>query len=111
MDSFFRDNIWGFDLVNMLSLSKYNKGIKYFLCIIDLFSKYAWVKYSNGKNFNSFINKFYRATNEEDKRKVVKELKEINNSVSHYIEKDEMNENSEYRSKLFDIANAIEYFV
>ena len=27
----------------MQSLSKYNKGIKYLLCAIDLFSKYAWV--------------------------------------------------------------------
>ena len=41
--SFFRDNIWGVDLADMQSLSKYNKGIKYLLCAIDLFSKYAWV--------------------------------------------------------------------
>ena len=41
--SSFRDNIWGVDLVHMQSLSKYNKGIKYLLCAIDLFSKYAWV--------------------------------------------------------------------
>ena len=27
----------------MQSLTKYNKGIKYLLCAIDLFSKYAWV--------------------------------------------------------------------
>ena len=27
----------------MQSLSKYNKGIKYLLYAIDLFSKYAWV--------------------------------------------------------------------
>ena len=27
----------------MQSLIKYNKGIKYLLCAIDLFSKYAWV--------------------------------------------------------------------
>ena len=27
----------------MQPLSKYNKGIKYLLCAIDLFSKYAWV--------------------------------------------------------------------
>ena len=38
----FRDNIWGVDLADMQSLSKYNKGIKYLLCAIDLFSKYAW---------------------------------------------------------------------
>ena len=41
--SSFRDNIWGADLADMQSLSKYNKGIKYLLCAIDLFSKYAWV--------------------------------------------------------------------
>ena len=29
-------------------------------------------KYNNGKNFNSFINEFIWATNEEDKEKVVK---------------------------------------
>ena len=41
--SSFRDNIWGAGLADMQSLSKYNKGIKYLLCAIDLFSKYAWV--------------------------------------------------------------------
>ena len=41
--SSFRDNIWGVDLGDMQSLSRYNKGIKYLLCAIDLFSNYAWV--------------------------------------------------------------------
>ena len=41
--SSFRDNIWSVDLADMQSSSKYNKGIKYLLCAIDLFSKYAWV--------------------------------------------------------------------
>ena len=41
--SYFKDNIWGVDLADMQSLSKYNIGIKYLLCAIDLFSKYAWV--------------------------------------------------------------------
>ena len=41
--SSFKDNIWGIDLNDMQSLSKYNKGIKYLLCAIDLFSKYVWV--------------------------------------------------------------------
>ena len=39
----FRDNIWGVDLADMQSLSKKNKGIKYLLCAIDLYSKYAFV--------------------------------------------------------------------
>ena len=41
--SSFRDNIWAVDLADMQSFSKYNKGIKYLLYAIDLFSKYAWV--------------------------------------------------------------------
>ena len=40
--SSFRDNITVVDLADMQSLIKYNKGIKYLLCAIDLFSKYAW---------------------------------------------------------------------
>ena len=39
--SSYRDNIWGVNLADMQPLSKYNKGIKYLLCAIDLFSKYA----------------------------------------------------------------------
>ena len=39
--SSFRDNISGVDLADMQSLSKYNQRIKYLLCVIDLFSKYA----------------------------------------------------------------------
>ena len=38
-----KDNSWGVDLADVQSLSKYNKGIKYLLCAIDLFSKYEWV--------------------------------------------------------------------
>ena len=64
-------------------------------------------KYSEGKNFSSFINDFDRATNEKDKEKVVKELKNINSLVEHYIE---MDENSKYESKLFDVNNAIDFF-
>ena len=41
--STFKDNIWGVDLANMQLLSKYNKGIRFLLCVIDIFSKYAWV--------------------------------------------------------------------
>ena len=39
--SSFRDNVSGVDLADMKSLSKYNKGNKYLLCAIDLFSKCA----------------------------------------------------------------------
>ena len=39
----FKNNIWGADLADMQLLSKYNKGIRFLLCVTDIFSKYAWV--------------------------------------------------------------------
>ena len=39
----FKDNICGADLADMQLISKYNKGNKYLLCIIDLYTKYAWI--------------------------------------------------------------------
>ena len=56
--SSFRDNIWSVDLADMQSLSKYNQGIKYLLCVIDLFSKYAWVIPIKDKKGTSIVNAF-----------------------------------------------------
>ena len=38
-----KDNIWGVDLAGVQLISKYNKGIRYVLCVSDIFSKYTWV--------------------------------------------------------------------
>ena len=56
--SSFKDNIWGVDLADMQSLSRYNKGFKYLLCAIDLFSKYAWVIPIKDKKSTSTVNAF-----------------------------------------------------
>ena len=58
--SSFRDNIWGPDLADMQSLSKYNRGIKYLLCAIDLVSKYAWVAPLKEKRGISIVNAFQK---------------------------------------------------
>ena len=60
MYSSFRDNIWGLDLADMQSLSEYNKRIKYLLCAIDLFSKYAWVIPLKDKKGTSIVNAFQK---------------------------------------------------
>ena len=65
--SSFRDNIWGVDLADMQSLSKYNKGIKYLLCAIDLFSKYAWVVPIKDKKGTSIVNAFQKIISKERK--------------------------------------------
>ena len=37
------DKIWAADLVEMQKFSRWNKGIKYLLMVIDVFSKYGWI--------------------------------------------------------------------
>ena len=37
------DEIWAADLIEMQQFSKWNKGYKYLLMVIDVFSKYGWI--------------------------------------------------------------------
>ena len=42
----------------MQLISKYNKGIRFLLCVIDLFSKYSWVVPLKDKKSISIANVF-----------------------------------------------------
>ena len=66
--SSFRDNIWGVDLADMQLLSKFNKGFRFLLCVIDIFSKYAWVFPLNDKKGIRIANGFQKLLN-DSKRK------------------------------------------
>ena len=66
-------------------------------------------EYSKVKDLNSYINEFDRATNQEDKEKEIKELKDMGSLVNHKIFI--LNGNSEYKSKLIALVNAIDYFL
>ena len=61
--SSFKDNIWGVDLPDMQLISKYNKGIRYLLCAIDLFSKYAFVVPLKDKKGTTIVDAFTKFTN------------------------------------------------
>ena len=50
----------GVNLADMQSLSQYDKGIKYLLCAIDIFSKYAWVAPLKDKKGVSIVNAFQK---------------------------------------------------
>ena len=56
--SSFKDNIWGVDLADRQLKNKYNKGIRYLLCAIDLFSRYAFVVPLKDKKGTTTINAF-----------------------------------------------------
>ena len=55
----FKDNIWSADLAEMGSLPTKNKNVKYLLCVIDVFTKYAWVKPLKDKKRQSSSKCFY----------------------------------------------------
>ena len=63
------DAIWAADLVDMQSFSKANKGNKYILMIIDVFSKYGWaipIKTKTGTEVAKAFNELWK-TNAQKK--------------------------------------------
>ena len=52
------DEIWAADLVEIQKFSKWNKGIKYLLMVIDIFSKYGWIKPLKDKRTESVSTAF-----------------------------------------------------
>ena len=56
--SAFKDNIWAADLADIQLISKFNKGFRFLLCVIDIYSKYAWVVPLKDKKGVSIVNAF-----------------------------------------------------
>ena len=52
----------------MQIISKYNKGIRYLLCVIDIFSKYAWVVILKDKKGATIVNAFQSILNNSKKK-------------------------------------------
>ena len=65
----FKDNIWGADLADMQLLSRYNKGIRFLLCVLDIFSKYAWVVPLKDKKGISIVKAFQSILKQSNSRK------------------------------------------
>ena len=65
----FKDKIWGADLADMQLLSKCNKGIRFLLCVIDIFSKYAWVVSLKDKKGISIVKAFQIILKQSNSRK------------------------------------------
>ena len=64
----FKDNIWAEDVAEMESLSSKNKNIKYLLCVIDVFTNYAWVKPLKDKKSKTVLNAFIEIVNESNRK-------------------------------------------
>ena len=53
------DEIWAADLIDMQAFSKKNKGIKYVLSVIDIFSKFVWIIPLKRKTGQKVANAFF----------------------------------------------------
>ena len=65
------DNIWGADLAYMQVISKFDKGVRFLLRVINIFSKYAWViplKDKKGITITNASQKILRESNHEPKK-------------------------------------------
>ena len=43
VNSPFMNNIWGRNLEDMQMISKFNKGFRFLLCVIDIYNKYKFI--------------------------------------------------------------------
>ena len=64
----FKNKILGADLADMQLLSKFNKGFRFLLCVIDIYSKYAWVIPLKKKKSLSIVNAFQKILKESNKK-------------------------------------------
>ena len=66
--SLFKDNIQGADLADMQLISKFNKVFRFLLCVIDIFSKYAWVVSLKDKKGITITNAFQKILNKSNRK-------------------------------------------
>ena len=52
----------------MQLISKFNKGFRFLLCVIDIFSKYAWVFPLKDKKGISIVSAFQKILKESDRK-------------------------------------------
>ena len=87
----FIDNIWGPDLAAMQLISRFNKGLRFLLCVIDIFSKYAWVILSKDKKGITITNVFQKISKESNRKPskiwADKSSKFYNRSMKSWLEK------------------------
>ena len=68
MYSAIKDNIWAADLADMQLISKFNKGFRFLLCVIDIYGKYTWVVPLKDKKGVSIVNAFQNILNKSNRK-------------------------------------------
>ena len=85
-----RHNICGADLADIQLISKFSKGFRFLLCVIDIFSKCAWVVPLKVKQGVSIVDAFQKILKESNRKPnkicVDKGSEFYNNSFKKWLE-------------------------
>ena len=100
-----QDNIWGSDLADIQLISKYNKGFRFLLCLIAIFSKYAWIVPKKGVSivdaFQKILDKSGRKPN---KIWVDKGSEFYNSSFKKWLKDNDIEMHSIHNERKFVVA-------
>ena len=77
------DEIWAADLVEMQQFSKWNKGYRYLLMVIDVFSKYGWIVPLKDKKGESVTEAFKTIFKEAAENRNIYGLTREKNSITN----------------------------
>ena len=66
----FNDTIWAAYLAEMKSLTSFNRGFNYLSCVVDVFTKYAWVKALEDKKAKTVLHGFIEIVNESKRKQM-----------------------------------------
>ena len=61
---YLKDNIWGAGLADMQLICILNKKIRFLLCVINIYSKYAWLVHLKDKKGITIINAYQKILDE-----------------------------------------------
>ena len=87
----------------MQLISKFNKGFRFLLCVIDIYSKYAWVVPLKDKKRCNYFNAFQSILNKSNRKPnkiwVDKGSEFYNRSMKSWLEKNDIEMYSTYEGK------------
>ena len=106
------DDVWGADLVEMQEWSKTNKGFRYMLNVIDVFSKYVWsipLKDKKGDTVTEAFKLLVKETNAIPNHLWVDQGKEFyNKNMDEWLKQNNINRHStfgEHKSAVVERVN------
>ena len=74
-----KDNIWAADLARMESLSSFDRVVKDLLCVIEVFTKYTWVKPLKDKKAKTILPGFVNESKRKPNKLLVDQGRELLN--------------------------------